>query len=80
MLKYLLFVLVSLSFTLSSKVFARVTISPFASMSSAKKVKPGASGKETETLKQRTTYGIQGSVSMYRLLKFQVSVGQSELT
>ncbi|HET9240754.1 MAG TPA: hypothetical protein VFO10_26050 [Oligoflexus sp.] len=66
----------------SSKAWAGVTISPYVSIKSTKSVTPGkkSSGTENETLKQRQEYGIQASVSFWKLFKTQLSVGQSVLT
>lgn len=70
---------VLLLLTPGSLAFARFTVAPYVSISSTKKIKPQAEGKEKETLKQRTTYGIRGSIGFWRLLNFQLSVGQNEL-
>jgi hypothetical protein len=70
---------------------ARISIEPFASVSSTKQIKPDKAGKtkagsstgaatETETIKQRTTYGLRATIGLSRLLKFQLGVGQNELT
>ncbi|MBP9707419.1 MAG: hypothetical protein KBD78_07210 [Oligoflexales bacterium] len=75
----LLFLLILNSYSFGNLVYARVSVAPFVSMSSTKKIKPAADKKETETLKQRTTYGVRGELGFYRLLKFQLSVGQNEL-
>jgi hypothetical protein len=66
----------------SSSAWARVTISPYVSIKSTKSVTPGKkdSSKENETIKQRQEYGIQASVSFWKLFKTQLSVGQSQLT
>lgn len=71
--------MVLLTMVISATAHGGITVSPFASMSSTKSIKPGASGTEKETTKQRTTYGLQGSLSVFRLLKIQASVGQNEL-
>jgi hypothetical protein len=68
--------------------YARISIEPFASVSSTKQIKPdkagsknasGGSATETETIKQRTTYGIRGSIGFFRIMKFQLGVGTNEL-
>jgi hypothetical protein len=66
----------------SSQAWAGVTISPYVSIKSTKSVTPGkkSSGTENETLKQRQEYGLQASVSFWKLFKTQLSVGQSVLT
>ncbi|HYX36462.1 MAG TPA: hypothetical protein VE954_25425 [Oligoflexus sp.] len=67
---------------ISSTAWAKVTISPYVSIKSTKSVTPGkkASGTENESLKQRQEYGIQASVSFWRLFKTQLAVGQSRTT
>ncbi len=78
-------------FFYQSVAFARLSIEPYASVSSTKQIKPDKVGKtksdsttaaatETETIKQRTTYGLRATIGLSRLLKFQLGVGQSELT
>lgn len=73
----------------SSLAQARISVEPYVSISSTKEIKPDKAGKnstagsattETETTKQRTTYGLRGSVGFFRLLKFQLGVGQNQLT
>ena len=66
----------------SSVAVAGISISPFVTVSSQKTIKPNKINKsqEDETNKQRTTYGLAGSVSFWRLFKFQLSVGQNQLT
>jgi hypothetical protein len=74
--------LASTLFLVSSSAWARVTISPYVSIKSTKSVTPGKkdSSTENETLKQRQEYGINASVSFWKLFKTQLSVGQSQLT
>lgn len=74
--------LTSMLFLVSSQAWARVTISPYVSIKSTKSVTPGKkdSSTENETIKQRQEYGIQASVSFWKLFKTQLSVGQSQLT
>lgn len=70
---------------------ARISLEPFASVSSTKQIKPDKAGKtksdattgaatETETIKQRTTYGLRATIGLSRLFKLQLGVGQNELT
>ena len=81
-------ILVIAGFLFSAIGFARISIEPFASVSSTKQIKPDKAGSsksdpattETEIVKQRTTYGIRGSVSFFRLMKFQLGLGQNQLT
>lgn len=71
----------------SEQAHARISIEPFASVSSTKTIKPNKAGKnsekpadtETSITKQRTTYGLRATIGMFRLLKFQVGVGTNEL-
>lgn len=74
-----------------SVAFARISIEPFVSISSTKQIKPDKAGSnksdstsgaatETETIKQRTTYGLRATVGLSKLFKFQLGVGQNELT
>jgi hypothetical protein len=76
-------------FVVTTSAMARISIEPFASVSSTKEIKPdkagsknasGGSATETETVKQRTTYGIRGSIGFFRIMKFQLGVGTNELT
>ncbi len=66
----------------SSQAWARLTFAPYVSIKSTKSVTPGKkdSSTENETLKQRQEYGINASLSFWRLFKTQLSVGQSVLT
>jgi hypothetical protein len=66
----------------SSHAWAKVTISPYVSIKSTKSVTPGKkdSSTENETIKQRQEYGINASVSFWRVFKTQLSLGQSQLT
>lgn len=61
---------------------AGISIAPYASISSTKKIKPNPKNKseEEEVIKQRTTYGIVGSLSFFRVFKLQASAGQNQLT
>lgn len=68
--------------TICERAFALVSVAPFVSMSSTKTLKPVKNDKtkDQETIKQRTTYGIKGTVGMYSFLKFQLTLGQNQLT
>ncbi len=59
-------------------LMAKVTISPFVSISSTKKIKPEAKGKEREEINEKRTYGIRGALSIYRIFKLEASVGQAK--
>ncbi|MCX6116005.1 MAG: hypothetical protein NT027_00545 [Proteobacteria bacterium] len=71
-----------------NSAFSGVTIEPYVSVSSTKQVKPEKAGQnkskpattETEVIKQRTTVGLRGSIGFFRIFKFQLGVGQNELT
>lgn len=78
-------------FFYQTTALARVSVEPFASVSSTKQIKPDKAGKnktdstsgaatETETIKQRTTYGIRATIGLGKLFKFQLGVGQNELS
>lgn len=76
-------ILIGLFFLLSADgVLAGISIGPYASIKSTKSVKPGQKNKqtETETIKQRNEAGLRASVGFFRLMKLQLSVGQSKLT
>jgi hypothetical protein len=73
---------------ITTRAVAGISIEPFASVSSTKKIEPDKAGKknatggaatETETIKQRTTYGVRGSIGFFRIMKFQLGVGTNEL-
>jgi hypothetical protein len=80
-------VLAGLTTITSSEAFAKISIEPFASVSSTKQIKPNKAGQskntpattETEIIKQRTTYGVRGSISFFRIVKFQLGIGQNQL-
>jgi hypothetical protein len=58
-----------------------ISIGPYVSVKSTKSVKPGKKkSEETETIKQRNEAGIKANVSFFRLMKFQLGLGQSKLT
>jgi hypothetical protein len=66
----------------NTDAWAKLTISPYASIRSTKSVTPGKKDKSTEneTIKQKQEYGISASLSFWRLFKTQLSVGQSKTT
>jgi hypothetical protein len=77
-----------LLFGMSTLAQARISIEPFATVSSKKEIKPNKAGKktasggaatETEVVKQRTTYGLRGSLGFFRLMKLQAGIGTNEL-
>ena len=61
---------------------ARVDIAPYFSIKSTKSVTPGNNDKtiDDEKVSQRQEYGVKATVSMWKFLKFQASVGQSDLS
>ena len=71
----------------SANAYGGITFEPYVSVSSTKQIKPDKAGQtkntpattETEVIKQRTTYGVRGSIGFFRLMKFQLGVGQNEL-
>ena len=71
----------------SPALFAGISVEPYVSISSTKQIKPDKAGSnkntpattETEVIKQRTTYGVRGSIKLFSLVKFQLGVGQNEL-
>lgn len=88
MVLHKIFVILLTIFVSSSTALARISIEPFASVSSTKQIKPNKAGSskssttagtETETIKQRTTYGVKGSLSFFRIMKFQLGVGTNKL-
>jgi hypothetical protein len=79
MFKYILAAWMAFS---ASAAIAEITIAPYASVSSTKTLKPtkGDKSTETETIKQRQTYGLRLGIGLFRALKFQLSGGQNKLT
>lgn len=69
----------SLLLTMGTASEAGVSISPFVSINSTKSIKPAGSGTEKTTNKQRTTYGIRGKISFWRLMGLQASIGTNKL-
>ncbi len=61
---------------------AKVTFSPFYSISGTKAIKPDKanSGKENVTNRQRQTYGLNAGISFWKVFGAQFSIGQSQLT
>jgi hypothetical protein len=76
------YILAAAIFCAAPTAIAEITIAPFASISSTKTLKPtkGDKSTETETIKQRQTYGLRLGIGLFRALKFQLSVGQNKLT
>lgn len=60
---------------------ARISIEPYFSIKSTKSVTPGNSDKtiDGEKVNQRQEAGIRGTLTMWKFLKLQASVGQSTL-
>jgi hypothetical protein len=84
-------IVVMVVFLSPNVVYSKVSIEPFVAISSTKQIKPDRVGKtksdtttpaatETETIKQRTTYGLKATIGLSRLFKFQLGIGQNELT
>ena len=73
---------ICLTFTVAPTAQAKISFSPYYSIRSTKGIKPGAKNKSTEdeTIKQREEKGIKAGVSFFRLMKFELGVGQSVLT
>jgi hypothetical protein len=69
-----------LCFLQPAGLFAKVDLVPYVSIKNTKTIKPVDSETEKETIVQRQEYGIRASISFWRLMKFQVGVGQSALT
>ena len=61
---------------------ARISIAPYYSIKSTKSVNPAKKGEtiENEKVNQREEFGLRANISFWRLLKFQLSVGQSNNT
>jgi hypothetical protein len=66
----------------ASEAQARITIAPYYSIRSTKAIKPGAKNKATEdeTIQQREEKGLKAGIGFFKLLKFELGVGQSVLT
>ncbi|SMF49394.1 hypothetical protein [Pseudobacteriovorax antillogorgiicola] len=75
-------ILLGVALGIPTSVLAGIDISPYYSIKSTKSVTPGNNNKtiENEKVTQRQEYGVRATISMWRLLKFQASVGQSEHT
>ncbi len=78
--KILAFVSCVVLASISRPAAAGFELSPFVSISSTKKIDPAEAGKEDSTNTQRQTYGLRASLSFFRLLKIQASVGQNKTT
>ncbi len=77
-----LFMLVALVLFYGSSItalYAGVDISPYYSIKSTKSVTPGKK-IDNEKVAQREEFGIKATIKMWRLLKFQLSVGQNNLS
>jgi len=76
------FIVVALMTLASLPAQAKITVAPFASVSSTKQIKPDKANnkKENATLKQRTTYGLRAGISFWRILSVQAQVGTGKLT
>ena len=63
----------------SANANAGVSIEPFVSMSSTKSITSNkTSGTETSKINKRTTYGVRGNLSFWKLFKLQASVGTNK--
>lgn len=67
--------------TYSYSAQAGITVSPFASISSTKKLSPTKKNSSSEDVQvnQRTLYGLKLGLSFFRILVFEASAGQSKL-
>lgn len=65
-----------------SSALAGVSVTPYVSVRSTKSVRPDKKNKEqeNETIKQHQEYGVRFGVSFWRLCKFDLGLGQSQLT
>lgn len=68
---------VTSTFLFASPALARVSVSPFVSIGSDKKIKPDETGKDKTETTQRVTYGVNATVSFWRLFGLQLSLGQN---
>ena len=73
-------ILTLLCLALYSTSYGKIDIAPYYSLKSTKSVTPGKKNSENEKIKQREEFGIKVNVGMYKLLKFQFSAGQNNLT
>ncbi len=75
-----LFAVMALSY--GSSALAGVSVTPYVSVRSTKSVRPDKKNKEqeNETIKQHQEYGVRFGVSFWRLFKFDLGLGQSQLT
>ncbi len=67
---------------MSQSAEARISIAPYYSIKSTKSVNPAKKGEtiENEKVNQREEFGLRANIRFWRLLKFQLSVGQSNNT
>lgn len=74
-------VAVILLLVLAQEVYAQIDISPYYSIKSTKSITPGDKGKtlDNEKVKQREEYGIKASLKVWKILKLQLALGQSQL-
>ena len=73
--------IVSTLILLSQNCFAKISFAPYFSIRSTKSVNPNKkSDTETEKIRKREEMGIRFSLSFWRLMKFQLGVGQSKQT
>ncbi|MBC7659377.1 MAG: hypothetical protein H7249_06685 [Chitinophagaceae bacterium] len=64
---------------LAPSAFAGLEVAPYVSLKSTKALTPGKNS-EDESIKQRQEYGIKASLSFWRLLRTELSLGQSKTT
>lgn len=71
---------VALAFWLgATQAMARVSLEPYVSVTSTKSISTNKSkGTESSSIDKRTTYGIRGNLSFWKLFKLQASVGQAK--
>lgn len=68
-------------FGAATPALAGIEVSPYVSIKSTKSVKPNSKNKsqENETVKQRKEAGLRAGIGFFRLMRFQMSVGQNQL-
>ena len=71
----LLFIVVGL---FSTAADAGISVSPYVSITSTKKIKPEETGKEKSDTQQKTVYGVRARISFFRLLGIEISAGQGK--
>lgn len=67
-------------FLTSNQANAGVTFSPFVGISSKKKIKSQGDGTEKEEVVQTKTYGVRATLGIYRIVKFELGLGQTKVT